>query len=82
MVRSRPKSINKPAVADRSIDEIVFGIRNIAMESHALASALASEFCGAPAGVVPEWLEKLAAMNERSSGLTVEQIDELQRRIA
>ena len=82
MVRSRTQSINTPAVPNRSTDEILLKLRDIAMESHALASALANEFCDSPAGTVPEWIEKLAAMGQRASGLTLEHVDELQRRSA
>ena len=60
----------------------MFKLRDIAMESQALANALANEFCDAPAGTVPEWIEKLAAMNQRAAGLTIEHLDELQRRVA
>ena len=77
MVRSRLKSINTSTVSDRSTDEIMIELRDMAMESHALACALASEFCDSPAGTVPEWIEKLAAMSQRASGQIVERVDKL-----
>ena len=50
------------------------------MQSHALARAVASELCDSPAGTTPEWIEKLVAMTEKATGVTVECVDELQRR--
>ena len=80
MVRSRTKLINPPSAFAPSTDELLHKIRDTAMESHALARAVAGELCDTPAGTVPEWIEKLAAMTERATGLTVECIDELERR--
>ena len=80
MVRSRPKAINTPTDSVCSSNEILCKLRDMAMESHALACALANEFCDSPAGTVPEWLEKLAAMSQRASGQVVEHVDLLQRR--
>ena len=79
MVRSRPELINPPPASSRLTDELLQKIRDTAMESHALARAIAGEFCDSPAGTVPEWIEKLIAMTERATGLMVERVDELQR---
>ena len=80
MVRSRPKLINPPSASAPSTDELLHKIRDTAMESHALARAVAGELCDTPAGTVPEWIEKLAAMNQRASGQIIDHVDELQRR--